>query len=181
MDGKAAKAMRRILAVGEPIQPTARQPTARANDKGFTLLELLVVLAVAVLILSAVPGVVGTVLPGVAFKSWTQQVASECRRLRAAAIASGQETRLQIDLNEDVILAQYDTTEGADNVAESLSVPTDVTITIRVAERNFEGVGIAHIRFFPDGSSSGGRITLSRGDKTAVISVDWLTGLVNVS
>ncbi len=34
--------------------------------------------------------------------------------------------------------------------------------------------------FFPDGSSSGGRIELSGNDRKRAIDVNWLTGLVEI-
>jgi general secretion pathway protein H len=37
------------------------------------------------------------------------------------------------------------------------------------------------IRFFPDGTSTGGRVTISRDDRKFDITVDWLTGLVAIS
>ena len=36
------------------------------------------------------------------------------------------------------------------------------------------------IRFFPDGSSTGGRITLSIDSMRYLVNVDWLTGRVKV-
>ena len=36
------------------------------------------------------------------------------------------------------------------------------------------------IRFFPDGSSTGGRVTLASGERRYFVDVDWLTGLVRV-
>lgn len=36
------------------------------------------------------------------------------------------------------------------------------------------------IRFFPDGSSTGGRITLKRGQREWHVNVAWLTGAVSV-
>lgn len=36
------------------------------------------------------------------------------------------------------------------------------------------------IRFHADGSSSGGRIVLASGQRTATVTVDWLTGRVHV-
>ena len=36
------------------------------------------------------------------------------------------------------------------------------------------------IRFFPDGSSTGGRVTLSHGSRQYFVDVDWLTGRVSV-
>ena len=40
--------------------------------------------------------------------------------------------------------------------------------------------GVAAFRFAPDGSSSGGRITLMAGGQRAMVGVDWLTGRVSV-
>jgi general secretion pathway protein H len=37
------------------------------------------------------------------------------------------------------------------------------------------------IRFNPDGSSSGGRITIAEGGRRIAIGVDWLTGRVQVA
>ena len=34
------------------------------------------------------------------------------------------------------------------------------------------------IRFYPDGSSSGGRISLRHGARATVIDVNWLTGKI---
>jgi general secretion pathway protein H len=39
----------------------------------------------------------------------------------------------------------------------------------------------ASFRFYPDGSSNGGRVTLIANDREFAIDVDWLTGRVTVS
>jgi general secretion pathway protein H len=39
----------------------------------------------------------------------------------------------------------------------------------------------AAIRFFPDGSSTGGRVELVGAGRTAQVGVDWLTGRVSVA
>ena len=36
------------------------------------------------------------------------------------------------------------------------------------------------IRFYPDGSSTGGRITVSSGERKFLVDVDWLTGRVSI-
>jgi general secretion pathway protein H len=40
---------------------------------------------------------------------------------------------------------------------------------------------IGQIRFFPDGSATGGRIGLTLGAQQVEVVVDWLTGLVSVN
>jgi general secretion pathway protein H len=36
------------------------------------------------------------------------------------------------------------------------------------------------IRFYPDGSSTGGRVTLAAGERKLLVDVDWLTGRVSI-
>jgi general secretion pathway protein H len=36
------------------------------------------------------------------------------------------------------------------------------------------------IRFYPDGSSTGGRITVASGERKYLVDVDWLTGRVSI-
>ena len=36
------------------------------------------------------------------------------------------------------------------------------------------------IRFFPDGGSNGGRITVASGERKYEVDVDWLTGRVAI-
>ena len=36
------------------------------------------------------------------------------------------------------------------------------------------------IRFYPDGSSTGGRVTLASGTRAFLVDVDWLTGRVTI-
>jgi len=46
------------------------------------------------------------------------------------------------------------------------------------AAEDVQHPGQARIRFFPDGSSTGGNIELSRKHREVRIDVDWLTGTV---
>jgi general secretion pathway protein H len=47
-----------------------------------------------------------------------------------------------------------------------------------VAERVSANAG--RLRFFPDGSASGGKVVLREGARTATVSVNWLNGDVDV-
>ena len=49
--------------------------------------------------------------------------------------------------------------------------------TARSGRKSSEG---GTIRFFPDGSSTGGRITLTRDGARYLVNTDWLTGKVSV-
>ena len=50
---------------------------------------------------------------------------------------------------------------------------------LTVAQERIER-GIGSIRFFPDGSSTGGRVSLVQGDRRSDVRVDWLSGRISV-
>jgi len=48
------------------------------------------------------------------------------------------------------------------------------------AQRDLIDGNTGSIRFYPDGGSNGGRITLGSGDRKYEVDVDWLTGRVAI-
>ncbi len=60
-------------------------------------------------------------------------------------------------------------------------LPSDLEIRMLTARSEQLDESIANIRFFPDGSSTGGRITLRGGSDDYDVSVDWITGRISVA
>ncbi len=56
----------------------------------------------------------------------------------------------------------------------------DVRLSLYTAERERLDRGTGRIRFFPDGTSTGGRVSLAEGERSYHVVVDWLTGRVDV-
>jgi general secretion pathway protein H len=54
-------------------------------------------------------------------------------------------------------------------------------ITFQTARSEAMSEKIGQIRFFPDGSATGGRIGLALDGQRVEVAVDWLTGLVSVN
>jgi len=148
---------------------TAAAPIRRAEGQGgFTLIELLVVLATIAVILALVP----VYWPsgsraGVEARTVARQVADDVRLVRDAAILGDGETSITLDL------------EGAAYVANpgnrSRGLPTGMALGFRGSPDQLDG-DVAEIRFFPDGTSTGGEILLSRGHDQHRVTVHWLTG-----
>lgn len=142
------------------------------NAKGFTLIELLVVIAVLALVLVAVPPFFSTGVPSATLKAAAREVAAGLRYARSEAVTRNREVVFTIDLDE----ASY--TVGANTRTMSWPDEIDVTLLTARSERIDETSGA--IRFFPDGSSTGGGITLALGAREYRVLVDWLNGQVSI-
>ena len=59
-------------------------------------------------------------------------------------------------------------------------LPERIDIVLLTARSEQQSAQRGAIRFFPDGSSTGGRITLSTDSMRYLVNVDWLTGKVSV-
>jgi general secretion pathway protein H len=44
-----------------------------------------------------------------------------------------------------------------------------------------DGLGAGGLKFFPNGTSTGGRVVLAAGDGRRAVNIDWLTGRVTVT
>jgi len=60
------------------------------------------------------------------------------------------------------------------------SIPESIAVTVVTAQSELTGEGQANIRFFADGSSTGGRVVLDRGEVSKQIDINWLTGQLEV-
>lgn len=145
----------------------ARRPTPQA---GFTLLELIVALAIAALVFAIVIPVGLHRNSHVTLQQSARDVATALNMTRSRAVVDNRPARFIVDVDH----AAY---RGADAKAPSKLPPGTRVVLVTAAEET-EGSGVGAIRFYPDGSSSGGRVELSLGNSRFDVAVDWLTGSV---
>jgi general secretion pathway protein H len=139
---------------------------------GFTLIELLVVLAImAMVLLIAIPPVM-SVLPKMEAKSGAREVAAALREARSRAILSNREVVFSIDV------AGHSYVVTGDKQAHAL--PRDVGLSLYTAQQELLAENIGNIRFFPDGSSTGGSVALSSAKGSYSVTVNWVTGHVEI-
>jgi len=148
----------------------SKRHLARSNG-GFTLLAMLVVL---VLIVSATSIVMPAMLNsgGSQLRSGSRIVVAGLQRAREFAINQQNSAALIVDVNQRWLKIP--------GQSATRSVGDELKLNVFTARSELLNNDQAGIRFFPDGSSSGGRITLSRGGRQAYVDVDWLTGEVRV-
>ena len=139
---------------------------------GFTLLETLVALAlIAVLLAVAVPALIPT--PGVELRAVARVVATGLRQAKLEAQRNRRSTALQVDVESRTL-----TLEGRQRVRQ---LPPEIEVEITTAEQEMLSPDRGGIRFYPDGSSTGGRISLSLEGLKTRVDVEWLTGRVKVT
>jgi general secretion pathway protein H len=144
--------------------------SAIGSETGYTLVELLVVLCVIGLVLTAVPVIVSTALPGARAKVAAQQFASDLRAARMGAILRGSETKVMIDPSGNEYAIQ------PDGPVHRLAVGLSITL-IRPAARQ---QGAAYLSFYPDGSSSGGVVRVGSGQDPHLVTDHSLTGRIGI-
>jgi len=144
-----------------------------AFQRGMTLLELLVVLVIASLLLTLVAPNVARLLPGSELKSFARQSAALLRELRSEALSRSHSRRLQLDPEQQRYRSgQRPLLRWPAGIGVSL-VPGEVPEFMRDPFDQEPA-----LVFFPDGSSSGGRLELVGDAGRYAITVDALSGRV---
>lgn len=146
-------------------------PCTLPLNKGFTLLELIVVLFIVVLGFAAIGINLSSGNDATELKVAARDIVSALRFARGQALISHQETTVTLDLAENTY-----TVSGREKV---YSIPKAIDITVVTAQSELTE-GSASIRFFADGSSTGGRITLELGKAAWKIDINWLTGQIEL-
>ncbi|MDB5361883.1 MAG: gspH [Rhodospirillales bacterium] len=146
--------------------------TWRSNaTRGFTLVEMIVVVAILGLVLAMVAARGPLGLHTLTARAAANELASGFRQARARAIADNRTVAVNIDL------AGHRWRVGADRPTE---LPRDLDIAVLTIAGQSAGGTAADIRFLPDGSSTGGRVELRDAGRRMRIGVDWLNGRVSV-
>lgn len=152
-------------ACGTP--PTSRGRRAAA---GFTLLEMLAVIVLVAIAVTVVAIAATRGLNSARVRAASTDLAAALRHTRTQAIVHSTPKALTVN-----VAARRYTAAGAD--PRTLPETMDVAVTSARADQDADK---ARIRFFPDGSSTGGHITLTHGARQWRVNVAWLTGAVSV-
>lgn len=146
--------------------------TKRVGQHGFTLLELLMVLVIAVLLVAVVPPLISGMSGATELRSAARQLAAGLRFARNEAVTRQREAVLTLDLSKHRFAVSGDPRE--------IALPESLSLHLYTAQSELLDQATGNIRFFPDGSSTGGAVTVS-GPKLAYrINVDWLTGAIAI-
>ena len=146
-----------------------------ARASGFTLLELMVVMLIALAMLGLAVPRFAAVLPGVELKAAARDTASALRYARTRSIASRTSVAVVFDLESGTYRLEGATVDGRER-----TLGNGVELRLVTGRSEVREASVGAIRFFPDGSSTGGRVSLWSGERSFDVDVQWLTGRVTI-
>ena len=159
-----------------------RPRTSRATDRpagirprraaGVTLLELLIVLMIVAIVTAVVIPTFGGGVSNVELRGAARSLASGLRLARSEAVSQRRETFLVIDVAGRRFKVDKDPQEHA--------LPRGVELKLFTAQKDLVDEKVGSIRFYPDGGSNGGRITVGSGERKYEVDIDWLTGRIAI-
>lgn len=145
-----------------------RRPAGGARARGFTLLEVMMVIVLVAAATALAAGLLGVGRSGRELRAAVATVASELRYARTRALMTGQAQVFALDLGQR-------TWQAADHHGR---LPSDLQVTFDAVREEQRAPRELAIRFFPDGSSTGGRVSLRTRGVGWRVDVRWLTGEV---
>jgi len=139
-------------------------------QRGFTLFELLVVITIVALI-STLVGVNLQNREHGDLESVARTLMTDLRYVRSRSMVNNIDAGLVFDLAANTYASRQAQIERV--------LPDTLQIQLTVDARNIDG-DRASIVFYPDGSSSGGEIQLSKDGRVMQVATSWLNGYVEL-
>lgn len=164
-------ASRSYSPVLENRSPSLRTDSERRRHaaQGFTLIELLAALLIlATAFTVALPAL--TAGSATEIKAVARIVAAGLRQTRDRAITANRPTVMEFDVRRKRIMLG----------TRSRQLPQRARVGLFTARSERIDASRGAIRFFSDGSSTGGRVTLAMDNRRVLVDVDWLTGRVSI-
>ena len=149
-----------------------QQKIIKPCQAGFTLIELLVVIVIMAMAYALASPMISSGASGAELKASARQLAAGLRKARSDAVARKHETGLTVDVGEHQFRVSGD--------QRVYRLPKGVEVSVFTAQSELMGGTTGSIRFFPDGGSTGGRITVSSHERKYDVDINWLTGQVAI-
>jgi general secretion pathway protein H len=146
---------------------------AHRQQQGFTLIELIVVLVIVVLGFAVIGINFSSGRDSTEIKAAARDIVSALRYARGRALMDHEETTVNFDLENNSYTVSH-----RDKIYD---IPEKIDLSLVTAQDELSGQGQGNIRFYADGSSTGGRVTLGLEKAKLEIDINWLTGQIELN
>jgi general secretion pathway protein H len=136
---------------------------------GFSLIELVAVMVLIALVFAMVSLSFSKSLSSAKVQAASRNLVAALRYTRGQAIVRGKSASLELDVENNRYMAPG---------RQVVNLPANMRMSLLTADNEVTGRSSGRIRFFPDGASTGGHISIDMGSEEWRINVDWLTGAV---
>jgi general secretion pathway protein H len=143
------------------------------TDAGFTFLELLLVLGILALAAALAMPLANRPASDATLIATARRLANDMRVARAAAIRDNIERTLTINLAQRRF--------WVDGVTAASNVPSGIAVDLITVQKGQLSAQQGRLRFFVDGSSTGGNVILHAGRSVMNVELDWMTGHASLS
>ena len=139
---------------------------------GFTMLELLVVSVIIGVLAALSPPMFSSGVTSAQHRAVARAIAQELRFARSEAIASRKDVGVEFNLADRTYQLPGGKRRG--KWPEGVALELVTTAAETVDEKH------ASVRFYADGGSTGGRVTLKFKERAFRIDIGWLTGRIAI-
>lgn len=129
-----------------------RATSAIGSARGFTLVEMMVVLAIFALLAASLPLALNRFIPARRVTATADQLVADVRRLQSEAASAGAPVRM---------------------VVADIALPASTTLRFRARE---DDRVLRELTVYPDGTASAGRFVIADSGRQAVVEIGMLTG-----
>lgn len=155
-------------AVVRRIRRTAKPFVAQ---RGFSLLELIAVIVLIAIAVTVASISISSSLTSAKIQAVSRDLVAALRYTRGQAVVKREQKTLDVDLE-----AMSYTVPGK----EAVKFPDKIEVKLLTAQNELIHEKAGRIRFYPDGSSTGGHISIIAGTREWRVNVGWLTGEVDL-
>jgi general secretion pathway protein H len=148
-----------------------RSSGSAAVARGFTLIEVVAVLVLIAIAITVASVAVSAGANSARVRAAGRDLVAALRYTRGQAIFTGKEQVLALDVEKRSYQAP---------ARSEVVLPGEMELRLVTAAMEQTGDTKGNIRFYPDGSSTGGRVRLLLGQREWNVEVAWLTGEVRL-